>query len=277
MTTPGGLLGLQAAFQQHVLAAEVGGTMAARLAPARPRERAGGPPAADPFGPDERLAVYHRAYRARLVDALADTFAHTQRYLGSEWFEHDARAFIEATPSTHRSLNDYGRTLPAWWAAQRPGDAEIGELALLDWSLRRAFDGADAPVLTLADLAALPAEAWADVGFITHPTLKLLRFSHNTLALWTALDAEADEVPATAPLPAPGTVVVWRRGHSPHFRSIAADEADALHAVADGQSFAALCESLAQRLDADTATATAGGWLRRWTQEEMLSALRLPP
>ena len=41
------------------------------------------------FPSQRRLLIYHHAYRARLVDALRDSFGHTATYLGMEWFDAD--------------------------------------------------------------------------------------------------------------------------------------------------------------------------------------------
>ncbi len=253
------LLSLQNAFQQHLLSGEPGISAAVRPGGAIPVAR--------------RLQIYHRAYRARLVDALRDSFGHTARYLGDEGFEHGARAYIEAHPSSHSSLNDYGIGFAAWLADQHPQDPDIAELASLDWALRRAFDGPDAPVLTLTDLGALAPEAWGQVGLTLHPTCQRLVLQHNALALWQALDQDQALPPAVAQQQTTD-LLVWRRGHQPHFRSLGALEGSALDALQQGQSFAGLCEALAHRYpDVDTAV-QAGTLLRRWVDEELLSALR---
>lgn len=255
------LQALQASFQRHLLDGSV--------------EIASAVVAGHGAGTARRLQIYHRAYRARLTDALRDTFGHSARYLGDDWFDADALAFIEATPSTHASLNDYGAGLPVWWAARYPQDPDIAELATLDWALRRAFDGPDAPVLTLAGLAAVAPEAWGRIGFVLHPTYRRLVFTHNTLALWSALDQE-QAPPAAALLPVPTDLLVWRRGHQPHFRSLGVIERVALDALHAGASFATLCADLAAQYPQADIVVEAGSLLRRWVEEELLSASTEP-
>jgi hypothetical protein len=252
------LLALQTAFSQHLLNGEAG--IEAQVA-----HRHG-------VGIERRLEIYHRAYRMRLADALRDTFGHTARYLGSDWFDADALAFIEATPSSHPSLNDYGADLPDWLRKRHPQDPDIAELAMLDWTLRRAFDGPDAPVLALADLAAVPPQAWDTLGFSLHPTACQLVFTCNTLALWTALDRDEAPPPAAA-LAKPASLLVWRRGHQPHFRSLEAMESTALAALQAGTSFAGMCASLSEQFPATDVSVEAGMLLRRWVDEELLSAI----
>jgi hypothetical protein len=252
------LLALQTALQQHVLDSADGVRDA--IAPGRgiPVER--------------RLQIYHHAYRARLVETLADSFGHTATYLGEDWFEADARAYIETHLSTRPSLRWYGADFPAWLQQHHPQDGDIGELAALDWALRRAFDGPDAAALTLADLAALPAEAWATLGFALQPTAERLTLHFNTLAIWQALDSDGTP-PAAAALAAPGVLLVWRRDLQPHFRTLGAVEALALQQLASKASFASTCATLAETFaDQDTA-AEAGTLLRRWVDEGLLAGV----
>lgn len=229
-----------------------------------------------PGGAAPRLGIYHHAYRARLLETLRDSFGHTLMYLGDEWFDALSTEFIEAHPSASANLRWYGHALPDWLAQRLNHDEalgdhpEVAELARLDWALRSAFDGPDAPVLALTDLAALAPEAWATVAFKPHPTLALLSLRCNTLGLWHALDQEADVPPAEV-LPSPMHVVVWRFDERPHFRSVQPIEAAALQALVRGQVFAETCAWLAEQFPDDNAAALAGGFLRRWVDEGLLS------
>jgi hypothetical protein len=252
------LLALQSAFQEHLLRsnAAIEGSIAAGRGIAVGR----------------RLGIYHHAYRARLIEALRDTFGHTATYLGQEWFDADALTFVQSHPSTESSLNRYGAGFAAWLLARHPHDADIGELAALDWALRRAFDGADAAPLDLATLAGVAPEAWQRIGFTFVPTMARLAMTHNTLALWHALDQ--NETPPTAQLLAePSEVLIWRRGQQPHFRSLAAFESQALTALHRGQSFAAVCEHLADAFAPLDVSVEAGQLLRRWIDEALLCAV----
>jgi hypothetical protein len=79
-------------------------------------DRAG--PAAAGLGAERRLAIYHHAYRARLLETLRDSFGHTWRYLGDEWFDLLAGHFIEQHPSQQRNLRWYGAAWPQWLAGE---------------------------------------------------------------------------------------------------------------------------------------------------------------
>jgi len=255
------LLQLQGAFQRHLLEGDAAFAAAVRAG----------------VGLDVggRLHIYHHAYRARLVDALRDTFEHTAGYLGAAWFDEAALEFAVSHPSQRANLNEYGADFPAWLQQRHPREPEIGELAALDWTLRRAFDGADAPPLTLAALAAVDPPAWERVGLTLVPTATRLSLRCNTLALWHAVDGD-EAPPAPELLPQRTELLIWRRGHEPHFRSLGEVEQTLLDALLEGRSFAQACGLVAARspdTDAAQSAQTAGQLLRRWVEEELLAAV----
>ena len=255
------LLALQSAFQSHLLGSDA--AIDAAITAGRG------------IAVQRRLGIYHHAYRARLEGALRDTFSHTATYLGEEWFDADALAFVQSHPSAESSLNSYGAGFAAWLLARHPRDADIGELAALDWALRRAFDGADATPLDLASLAGVAPDAWQRIGFTFVPTMTRLPMTQNTLVLWHALD-QNETPPRAQTLAEPSDVLVWRRGQQPHFRSLAAFESQALTALHRGQSFAAVCEHLAEAFAPLDVSVEAGRLLRRWIDEALLCAVIEP-
>jgi hypothetical protein len=99
------------------------------------------------FDSAQRLGIYHHAYRARLSEVLADTFAKTNLFMGSDVFGEHAAAFAVSHPPLTRSLSRYGAEFPAHLASLYPGNPELHELAQLDWDLRTCFDGPDVPAL----------------------------------------------------------------------------------------------------------------------------------
>jgi len=220
-----------------------------------------------------RLDVYREAYRARLVDALADSFGHTRRYLGEDAFHALALDYVETHVPAAASIRWYGAQMPAWLASARANDGALAELAALDWALRTAFDSADAEPLGKEAFAALSPADWDRIGFRLHPSLRLLAIRWNTVALWRALDGEVAP-PAAARLAQPSVVAVWRKGLDPHFRTLDPGEDRALRSLRRGARFAALCARLARSASPENAALHAAHWLRRWVDEALLVGLR---
>lgn len=220
-----------------------------------------------------RFDIYRDAYRGRLIDALRDTFAHTAAYVGDGPFRDLAHEFVEVHPPRHYSIRWYGDVFAQWLGSAHPQDRDVAELASLDWALRSAFDSAEGEPLRAADVAALSPEAWNCVGFRLHPAFRILELNRNTLAIWQALDGDTPP-PATQALGSAAMLLIWRRETQPHFRTLEAEEGNALQALHEGASFAAVCSRLAESRPPEEAAALAGKWLRRWIEEELLVELR---
>jgi hypothetical protein len=253
------LLSVQLTFQQHMLG----------MSDASPLLH----------GPIERralgLAIYAHAYRQRLVEALADAFAKTRAVLGAEAFGAAAVHYINEHPPEARNLRWFGAEFAAHLRCVFPGQAAVAELAQLDWALRQAFDGPDSPVLAAADLASVPAQAWGLLRLEPVPTSTLLRFEHNTVALWQALDDEVD-LPAIARGEEAVDWLVWRKQLQPHFRSLHPVEAALLRAMLAGSGFAQACEQAQAATDEDC-TQLIGSSLRQWLEDGVLSAVVIAP
>ncbi len=253
------LAGLQAAFHDHLL--DRPSTIAGEIADGGRIDAA------------RRLHIYHHAYRARLLDNLRDAYEKTWTYLGDDAFDAAAHAFVDANPPAHRNLRWHGAGFPEWLAMRFPDDRDIAELALIDWQLRRAFDGPDADPLTAGALATTD---WDTAGFRFVPTLCLAPLHTNSTAIWHALDQEQSP-PAAQALPAAAWLMIWRKAWQPHFRAIDAGEHAALAQLLAGATFAQLCAALGTRLGDAAAAAQAGTWLGRWLQDGLIAGLTHPP
>jgi hypothetical protein len=250
---------MQLQFQQHML---TDGDATALITGTAARQSLG-------------LGIYANAYRARLLETLADAYQKTQAVMGESAFETAALGYIAAHPPTTRSLRWYGDDFDAHLAthhAQQPAHAEI---ACLDWALRKAFDGPDADPLQASALSELPPEAWSTLRLVPVPTTELLVFRHNTVAVWQALDD--DEVPPA--LEASSIEVdwlIWRKGLQPHFRSLHRAEACLLRAMVDGLSFAQACaqaELLAveEGHSEESLSAVIGSFMQQWLADQLIA------
>lgn len=253
------LKALQADFQAYVRDEEErAGAFAAQLAT---------PPGGDGA---RRMRVYHHAYRARLGQVLREVFDKTWSYLGDEAFDRAVETYVACHPSTSPSLDDFGAAFPEHIASLWPAEADVGELAWLDWAMRRVFDGEDAEALDAGVLGRLSGEAWNTVGFAFHPTLTVRAVTTNVGALWAGLDEGSPLAPA--PLQAPMAVRVWRKDWRPHFRTIDPVEAKALAEMVKGRTFAEVCERLThERIEEPVERAAA--LLAVWLQDGLIVGL----
>lgn len=202
-----------------------------------------------------------------MVETLADTFARTERFAGSDSFTVWATQYAEQSPPQSRSLSRYGETFPAFLQQRFPHNPELFELARLDWDLRSRFDMADTPALDSALAAELPPETWLQTEDTLHPTVLLRTIQTNVVALWQALDADTDVPPAQA-LDEPLGILVWRRDQQPHFQTVSMAQWTFMNHLAAGQSLLSASNAMSEStlLSVDVLgswfqEALAQGWL----------------
>lgn len=219
------------------------------------------------------LRVYRNNYRAQLVACLEESFPQTRRWLGDEAFLALCIAHIGRVPPSSWTLDAYARDLPATVALLCPAQIEAAELAAIELALGEAFVALDAAPVALGDLADIDWEV-ATLRFV--PSLDLVPAHSNAGAIWAALAADAAP-PAPAPLPQPGSYLVWRNDGTACFRTIDAVEASALVAMRAGTRFGTLCADMASITDETHAVRTAGALLGRWLGDGLVAAVVARP
>jgi Putative DNA-binding domain len=221
------------------------------------------------------FGVYRHAYGARLVEALRNDHELLQLYLGDEMFDAMGHAYVAANPSHHPNLRWFSQALPDFLKSTKPYSDHpiLGDLAALEKALNDAFDAADAPVLTLDDMAKFAPEAWSGLKFSPHPASRRLDVSTNAAAIWLAL--KNDEAPPDAiALGEPGRLLIWRQDTTPMFRELAPEESMMWDEAATGIPFGVLCSMLATYDDADGAAARGAGYLHGWVTSGLLTGVR---
>jgi hypothetical protein len=222
---------------------------------------------------DVLLGVYRDAYVLRLVEVLHNDHELLHAYLGDEAFDAMARAYIASHPSRTRNARWFGAHLPAFLSATTPyrEHRHIAELAALEKALNDAFDAADTPVVTVADVTSIPPEEWSRLMLKPHPSCERLDLASNALAIWSAL-SRGDAPPAPQPLDQPQAVIVWRGPANPMVRAMGAEEAMLWDEAARGGPFGVLCEMAATYDAPETAAWRAASCLLGWLNAGMLGA-----
>lgn len=225
--------------------------------------------------PGERLAVYQRAYRLRLTEALAVDYPMLARWLGEEAFAKMAQVYTAAFPSRERSLRWVGKHLPEFLRSLSPWRErqELAEMAAFEWTLGLAFDCADVDPLAPETLARISPQHWPKLCFKLHPSVHLLRLDYSVPQVWKTLQT-GTRPPVCQKLPTAVTWLVWRKGLRVFFRSLAEPERFALEAVQAGQVFAEICAGLAQQWNYSTDIAQyAARLLRQWLEAGLIAAV----
>jgi hypothetical protein len=192
-----------------------------------------------------RLAVYRHGYRIRLRDALKNEFTGL-RDLAGKRFDSLLDKYVAAHPSEHYNIRWYGAGLAAFLSHAHPwrDKPQLAEMASLDWAISVAFDAANEPSISIADLSAMPPEAWPDMQLSLVHNLHVLSCRYNTAAFRRAAD-HGSKPPRLRRFEQPRELLVWRKDTTVHYRQLEDDEWQVLSAAIQGASFARLCEHLA--------------------------------
>ena len=222
------------------------------------------------------LAVYRNAYRARLIDALRDTYERTARWIGDDAFQQAAAHHVISHPPTSWTLDKTGEGFAQTLCELFAGDPEVAELAWLEWAMHRCFVSADAQPMNVAELpeatASFDETDWADLHLEFLPGTCQTAIAHDLGTLWRALGQDDAGSPDYS-LNASAYCVVWREGFKPVFMQVDAVEGQALALMLGGASFGQVCEALVDMLSEEEAVAQAGSILGRWIHHGMIAGV----
>ncbi len=143
--------------------------------------------------PDRRrFAVYRNNVYVSLVGALESRFPVTRRLVGEAFFRGMARAFAAEHKPRSPMLMQYGDALPEFITAFAPAKplSYLADVAQLEVAWSAAYHAADAPALTLAELAAYPADRLGRLRFRLHPATRLVVSEHPVGGIWMAHQGE---------------------------------------------------------------------------------------
>lgn len=223
------------------------------------------------FGEPSRagLAVCLNNYRAQLLACLTESFPAGRAWIGDSAFEGAAATHVDRVPPSAWTLDEYGRDFPETLDMIYPDDPEVAELARLEWNLAVAFVGPDA---TPVDPAALSDIDWDNAIIHMVPTFVLFPVTTNVAALRSAIH-DQQTPPPVARLPEHASIAVWRKGFTPMFRTVSAEEAAVFEQLRQKQRFGDICGDLVKRMGEEQGLALAGSMLRQWFTDRVIAAI----
>jgi hypothetical protein len=229
---------------------------------------------APPLPVQERLDIYRNAYRIRLIDALDDTYSVLHKLLGDETFAALGEMFVAAHPSVHRSIRCYGSELANFMSKCPPFCEQpiLSEVARFEWMLAEVFDAPDAAALGRAALEAVAPQAWPELTFRLHPSVRRMTLAWNTASVWQSANGD-QEPPQPQPAPQPVQWLLWRQDLKNYFRSLDASENSALDAALRGLSFADLCAAMTDSLSEEEIPLRAATLIGTWADSGIIVGL----
>ena len=213
------------------------------------------------------LTVYRNAYRARLVDALRETFERTERLVGEDAFRRAAAHHLITHPPASWTIDLAGAGFADTCSELFTADPDVAEVAWLEWSMHQAFTAADCEPITVTQFSAATAQfreqEWEALTLKFLPGAALCQVRHDLLALWTTLDGTWPE-PEVRRLTEPAYALVWREAERPVFMLISEQEGRAMSFIRNGGAFGKMCALLSDGVDLVDVAAIAGTMLQSW-------------
>jgi hypothetical protein len=227
----------------------------------------------------ERLDIYRQAYRARLVECLADDYPVLQHALGKTSFESLCHAYIDRHPSRSPNLNFFGRHMAgfcreAGWSGNERADLSA-DLATLEWAMVEVLHAAPAARLSLDELASVAPAAWARARFTPSATVRVFEFGYPVGAyLQSVRIGEEPEVPG----PGWSATAVFRDGATIWRMDLSRAMHTLLRSLFQGDSLGTAFDALATTgLVTDEQGPEVMRWFRDWVGHGIFGAISVSP
>ena len=160
----------------------------------------------------ERVAIYARAYHARLTECLETEFSVLRQALGDDLFRMFARAYLSNCPSQSYTLANLGKGFPGYLHDTRPAESAEGQeeawpdfiidLARYERAFSEVYDGPGVeggPTPSAEGLRTLLAERDLHVRLAPAASLRLLTFRYPVHDYFhAARRGQEPELPAPA-------------------------------------------------------------------------------
>lgn len=150
---------------------------------------------------EKRFAVYRNNVVVSLIAALAAAYPTSKKLVGEQFFDAMAGVFVRAHPPQSPLMMFYGAEFPDW-IDQFPPAATVpylGDVARVERARREAYHAADAEPLDPSRfqhaVAGVSQERVAEMVFLMHPSLRLVRSAHPVFSIWA--DANGHEMEVT--------------------------------------------------------------------------------
>lgn len=226
------------------------------------------------FSQQQRLSIYHDAYRLRLIDALQNDYPALQLTLGEETFSELMLEYIARHPSQHPSLRWFGEKLPEFLRTHVAWQDRVAtcELAMFEWAQIMAFDADNSIPATLDDLRTLPHSHWPSLQLTFQPGLQIINFISNVTSVWNALIKEGVHIDMQVAIEKQAWLI-WRMDLQVAYRPLDKMEAWCMQAFLRNENFTKVCESLCEWLPEDQVPIKTVQYLQQWLQSGLIKTI----
>ncbi|MEM6463063.1 MAG: DNA-binding domain-containing protein [Pseudomonadota bacterium] len=143
---------------------------------------------------DKRFNVYRNNVTVGLVGTLADIYPAVQRLVGESFFGAMAQIYVQSEQPKSPILFRYGTGFPSFLETFEPVARlpYLPDVARIERAWLDAYHAADAPILSPAQLSAVPPENLAEQRFVVHPATAIVRSQFAAVSIFSANRAGGD-------------------------------------------------------------------------------------
>ncbi len=143
-----------------------------------------------------RMRVYESGYRARVRDALKETYEATAHLLGDKVFSGLAFAYAASRSSSHYNLSRAGDVFPSFLAKQPAARRFpfLPDLARFEALVARSFHARDRAPIRPEDLAGFKPGDFARLKFEFQPSTALFKSKWPVMDLWQARKTPRNQI-----------------------------------------------------------------------------------
>ena len=224
----------------------------------------------------ERLDIYRQAYRARLVECLADDYPVLQHALGETSFETLCHGYIEQHPSRSPNLNFFGRHMASFCRERSDERAELSaDLATLEWAMVEVLHAAPAARLSLEELASIAPAAWVTARFAPSATVRVFEFGYPVGAYLQSVRMDEDP---DLPGPSWSATAVFRDGATIWRMDLSRAMHTLLRSLFRGDPLGTAFDLLAETgLVTDDQAPEVMRWFRDWVGHGIFGSISVSP
>jgi hypothetical protein len=223
----------------------------------------------------ERIEIYHDAYRARLVECLADDYPALRNAMGESRFETLCHAYITEHPSRSPNLNFFGRNMSTFCRSRKVSLFEwAADLAALEWAMVEVIHAAPVESPSEETLAKIAPADWPRARFAPSDAVRVLEVDYAVNAYFQAYNTGTEtEEPAhgwSATAVFRDGATVWRMDMSRPMHAL-------LAALLDGAPLGDALDALASSgaLGEDEAPLVMQ-WFRDWVRYGFFASIVVP-
>lgn len=193
-----------------------------------------------------RYGVYRNNVTVSLREALTEGFPSIVSLIGSENFDHVARAYLRQSPPTSPLMMHYGAHLPEFLEGleQLKHLPYLADVARIDVAMRQSYHAADAVAIDPSALQALDEDTLLATRFAFASSMRLLRSQWPAGSIWHYTMRGGDKPQGTAQ-----DVLILRAEFDPEPQILGPGAADVLIALQNNTPFAEALNDVDESFD----------------------------